>query len=131
MAAEPEVAVLGIGRKISELIRERRPEDGPFIAFEFFPPRTESGVQNLRARFARLQQQGMLQARCRTRCSVCGTVLVPVGSYCKRSVALCCVFFLRGRTIEKSLLFQMIILSSPSEAQFCPPRLHFYFSLGY
>ena len=39
---------------ISDLIKAKQEEGKPFIAFEYFPPRTDSGVQNLYQRFERM-----------------------------------------------------------------------------
>ncbi len=46
------------GAKIIDLINARDAAAGPFIAFEYFPPRTEAGVANLRERFGRMKVMG-------------------------------------------------------------------------
>lgn len=43
--------------KIINLLAEAEKEGKPYIAFEFYPPRTADGVANLTKRFARMQQQ--------------------------------------------------------------------------
>jgi methylenetetrahydrofolate reductase (NADPH) len=44
--------------KIIDKIREAERKDSPYIAFEYYPPRTADGVANLYKRFARMAQQG-------------------------------------------------------------------------
>jgi adenosylhomocysteinase len=49
--------------KITDMIKEREASNKePFIAFEYFPPRTEEGVQNLYARLGRMKMQEPLYA---------------------------------------------------------------------
>lgn len=42
--------------KIVDLIAAHK--GPPWVAFEFFPPRTESGTENLKARFPRMKNEG-------------------------------------------------------------------------
>jgi adenosylhomocysteinase len=49
--------------KITDMIKEREAANkGPFVAFEYFPPRTDEGVQNLYARLGRMKMQEPLYA---------------------------------------------------------------------
>ena len=49
--------------KIIDMIKEREAKTAePFIAFEYFPPRTDEGVQNLYARLGRMKMQDPLYA---------------------------------------------------------------------
>lgn len=45
-------------KKISELIAEKEAKGETFFSFEFFPPKTERGVQNLYARLDRMSKFG-------------------------------------------------------------------------
>lgn len=47
--------------KIIDLIKERENRGDTFIAFEYFPPRTEEGAKNLTRRFKRMAAQGAYQ----------------------------------------------------------------------
>ena len=48
--------------KISEKLAQAEATQTPYIAFEFYPPRTADGVANLTKRFGRMQQQNPLYA---------------------------------------------------------------------
>lgn len=50
-------AMKPVSRKISDILHERSESDGPFIAFEYYPPRTPAGVENLRKRLHRMKTQ--------------------------------------------------------------------------
>lgn len=43
--------------KLIEKIKAAEAEDKPWVAFEFYPPRTADGVANLYKRFDRMTQQ--------------------------------------------------------------------------
>jgi hypothetical protein len=43
--------------KISDLIKDAEAKGGPWLALEFFPPRTPEGVANLYKRFKIFQSQ--------------------------------------------------------------------------
>ena len=43
--------------KLIEKIKAAEAEDKPYVAFEFYPPRTAEGVTNLYKRFGRMVQQ--------------------------------------------------------------------------
>jgi 5,10-methylenetetrahydrofolate reductase len=43
--------------KISEILAVAEKEDRPWIAFEYFPPRTPEGVKTLYSRFKRMASQ--------------------------------------------------------------------------
>ena len=45
--------------KIIDKINEKLSKKETFIAFEYFPPRTNDGVKNLCQRFTRMAQQSM------------------------------------------------------------------------
>ena len=44
-------------RPLAERIREKEERGEKYIAFEYFPPRTDDGVQNLYERFHRMKAQ--------------------------------------------------------------------------
>jgi len=52
-----EVKPPAAGRKINEIIAEKEAAGKPWFAFEYYPPRTEKGVENLCARFGKMQKQ--------------------------------------------------------------------------
>lgn len=51
------VPAAGLGRKISDIIAEKDAAKKPWVAFEYYPPRTEKGTENLIARFHKMNKQ--------------------------------------------------------------------------
>ena len=49
--------------KISEKLQQAEDAQKPYIAFEFYPPRSAEGVTNLTKRFGRMLKQGSLRER--------------------------------------------------------------------
>mmetsp|Transcript_149200 Transcript_149200/g.212069 ORF Transcript_149200/g.212069 Transcript_149200/m.212069 type:complete len:369 (+) Transcript_149200:84-1190(+) len=48
----------GLGRKAVDIINEKNALKKPWVAFEYYPPRTEAGTENLIARFHKMNKQG-------------------------------------------------------------------------
>lgn len=46
--------------KIIDLINEKQDSGESFVAFEYYPPRTEDGVKNLKTRFTKMETQSKL-----------------------------------------------------------------------
>lgn len=44
-------------KPLAQRIQELEANNETYIAFEFFPPRTEKGVENLYSRFSRMKAQ--------------------------------------------------------------------------
>ena len=58
------------GEKIVDLIRAKEEAGERFVSFEFFPPKTDAGLQSLVARIGRYKEQGVCRA-CRVSCVSC------------------------------------------------------------
>ena len=51
--------------KISEILAVEEQKERPWVAFEYFPPRTADGVANLYKRFKRMASQRACSSRAR------------------------------------------------------------------
>jgi methylenetetrahydrofolate reductase (NADPH) len=48
----------GLGRKAIDIINEKNATKKPWVAFEYYPPRTDKGTENLLARMVKMKEQG-------------------------------------------------------------------------
>lgn len=54
------VSIMSDDPRIDQLVRKKQEEGKPFFSFEYYPPRTDDGVENLIQRFAKMKAQGPL-----------------------------------------------------------------------